>query len=324
MGAPLPIAEKETLLKQLKRLAFRAAVALSVTAALAACGSNSADLPAKPAAAGEDTVEKILADAPVADAGAVRAVAHLAKIKERGTLNVGGTETATLFSLRDPLTGRLTGFDATMSRLLATYILGKPETKLVQVTAQTRELLLQNGTADTVFATYTITPARAEKIAFAGPYYSSGTAVLVRKGETKIKSVADLNGRTVATQSNSTAATALAKSAPNATPLLLGTNDECVQALRQSRADAYVIDQAILIGNATRNNDVKIVGAPFTEEPYGIGLPPGDPQFKAFVNDWLKKVVDSGLWARVWKLTIGTVVEGGAPTPPAIGSVAGS
>lgn len=295
-----------------------------VVASTTACGGEAA-LPtpgSNNASSGADSIEKILAETPIA--GSLPAGSTMAKIKESGKLRVGGTETAALFSLRDPITGKLSGFDATLSQMLAKYIVGEPKTELVQVTSQTRELLLQNGTVDAVFATYTITPARAEKISFAGPYYMSGISIMVKKTDSSIKSMADLAGKTVATQSNSTAATTLTKTIPTATPLLLATNDECLQAVRQGRAQAYIIDQAILIGNAVRNNDVKVVGAPFTQEPYGVGLPPGNAEYKQFVNGWLKKVMDSGLWARLWKLTVGTAVESDPPATPAIGSVAGS
>ena len=50
----------------------------------------------------------------------------------------------------------------------------------------TRETLLQNNTVDTVFATYSITPERAQKVAFAGPYYQSGDAIMVKKDNDSI------------------------------------------------------------------------------------------------------------------------------------------
>ena len=99
------------------------------------------------------------------------------------------------------------------------------------------------------------------------------------------------------------------------------TNDaECVAALTQGRADAYVIDQSILISDAIGNPAVKVVGEPFTVDPYGIGVTKDDPSAKEFVNAWLKTIEDDGSWADLWKATIGTVVEGDAPAPPAIGS----
>jgi glutamate transport system substrate-binding protein len=245
-------------------------------------------------------------------------------IKDRGVLRTGGSETGQLFSLLDLETGKVVGFDAGLSQMLAQYILGEPNTELTVTTVDTRETLIQNGSVDGVFATYSITPARAEKIAFAGPYLISGAAIMVPADNTDITSVADLAGKTVTTQTNSTSLTALQDQVPTAN-LQPYTNDaECVAALTQGRADAYVIDQSILISDAIGNPAVKVVGEPFTVDPYGIGVTKDDPSAKEFVNAWLKTIEDDGSWADLWKATIGTVVEGDAPDPPAIGSVPGS
>ncbi|MEV6028655.1 glutamate ABC transporter substrate-binding protein [Streptomyces sp. NPDC052036] len=241
-----------------------------------------------------------------------------AKIKSRGTLVVGGTQTAALFSLLNPTTGRVDGFDAAMSQLLAKYIIGKPSTKLVNVTSATREALLKSHQVDAVFATYTMTPERAKSVTFAGPYYEDGLAIEVRKSENTIASPDGLAGKTVVTESGSTAAAAVKKAAPGAKVQLFDTNTECLQALQQGRADAYVLDQGILAGNAATNPDVRVSGSTFSQEPYGIGLPLGESDFKHFVNSWLKKIEGDGTWAKVWSATVGTEVPGAAPAPPRI------
>lgn len=264
-------------------------------------------------------IQKVIAQAPVAPASAIPAGSLMASIKQAGVLKVGGTDSSPLFSLKNPITGDLTGFDADLSKMLAKYITGQPKTQLTQVSVDTREALLQNGAVDTVFATYTITPARAQKVDFAGPYYSSGDAILVKKGS-PIKTVGDLNGKNVATEGNSTAANAITQNAPKAKVILFQQNTECVQAVLQGRADAYVLDQGILVGDAAKNPGLTVVGQPFTQEPYGIGTPKSHPEMKQFVNDWLQKIEQSGLWAKLWQATIGTVVQGQPPAPPQIGS----
>ncbi|MDH6118468.1 glutamate ABC transporter substrate-binding protein [Kitasatospora sp. GAS204B] len=303
-----------------------AALTAALAVSLAACGSSGGSLPAPKSSGGAaaPTFQQVIDGAPVAPASAIPDGSLMAKIKARGTLNVGGTDTSALFSLKDPVTSKLTGFDAGLAQMLAKYITGKPNENLVLVTADTRETLLQNGTVDSVFATYTITPARAQKVAFAGPYYSSGDAILVAKGNTAITKVADLAGKTVCTESSSTAANDLKQYAPTAHVILFQTNAECQQAVEQGRADAYVLDQALLLGDQYRDPQVKVVGQPFTTEPYGIGLPLNSPEMKTFVDEWLKQIQADGEWAKLWQATIGSVLSGDAPTPPAIGSVQGS
>jgi glutamate transport system substrate-binding protein len=128
----------------------------------------------------------------------------------------------------------------------------------------------------------------------------------------------------VCTQSGSTAANDIKDFAPKSKVILFDGNSQCVQAVKQGRADAYVIDQAILVGTQYRDPSVKVVGQPFTTDPYGIGTPKADPEMKTFVDAWLKKIEASGAWAKLWKATLGTAVTGTAPKPPVIGSVEGS
>ena len=99
--------------------------------------------------------------------------------------------------------------------------------------------------------------------------------------------------------------------------------DTCLCALKTQQVDAYVVDYSILLGAMQANSELKIVGEPFTEDPYGIGLPQGSDA-KAFVDTFLQTIYDDGTWESIWKATIGTVTEGDAPQPPALGSVPGS
>jgi glutamate transport system substrate-binding protein len=310
-----------------RRRAAGAGLVVAALLAAAGCGGSSdSSLPGTGASGGLDTgaIDQILADAPVAQASAIPAGSLMAQIKQRGTMNIGGTDAGPVFSIKDPVTGKLTGFDADLSMMLAKYIIGKPSTKLSLTTVDTREAMLQNGTVDAVFATYTITPERAKKVDFAGPYYSSGDAIMVKKDNTSITKVADLNGKTVATESNSTAAQEIKKFAPQATVTLFQDDASCVAAVRQGRTDAYVLDQSILLGDATKVSDVKVVGEPFTTEPYGIGVPKQHPEMKTFVNQWLQQIEAAGLWGRLYTATVGKVVTGAAPTPPKIGGVPGT
>ncbi len=304
-------------------------IALAASAVLAGC-SDSGSSPSIGGGGASDTdaYDKVITSGPVADAATVSASSWAAKIKKQGYLRVGGTDAGPLFSFKDPATGKLTGFDAGLSQMLAHYILGGSDvqklTKLTLTSVDTRETMLQNNTVDAVFATYTITEPRATKVDFAGPYYSSGDAIMVKAGNTSIKQVADLNGKTVATESNSTAALDIKKYAPKAKVTLFQDDATCVAAVQQGRADAYVLDQGILLSDASTNKAVKVVGTPFTKEPYGIGVPKSDPSAKAFVNAFLQKIYADGEWLKLYQQTIGAVLKGTTPTPPAIGSVPGS
>jgi glutamate transport system substrate-binding protein len=110
---------------------------------------------------------------------------------------------------------------------------------------------------------------------------------------------------------------------PGNQPTLFADNDSCVAAVQQGRADAYILDESILLANAVKNPDLKVVGSPFTTDPYGVGVNKDDAAVKAFVNTFLQKIYDSGDWLKLWKATVGVYVEGTPPTPK-IGSAEGS
>ncbi|WP_240506340.1 glutamate ABC transporter substrate-binding protein [Thermoactinospora rubra] len=301
-----------------------AVVALSLLGLAACGGTGSTGGSAVPPGDAQPAASDLLAKAPVADPAAIPPGSTMDKIRKRGELIVGGSLDAPLLSQQNPATGQVEGFDADLGKALAKYIIGEPKVKIVNSASETREALLANGTVDVVFQTYTITPERAEQVSFAGPYYVSGLSIAVKKGTTGIARPQDLNGKKVIAGANTPAIPAIKKVAPQAEIITFGSDPECVQALKQDRGVAYVQDETLLVANAKKDPAIQVVGNPFTQDPYGIGLKHGDEQFKAFVNDWLKKIQAAGVWQQAWKNSLGTVVQGEAPAPPQIGSVPGS
>lgn len=265
--------------------------------------------------------DALVAQGPVADAATIASNTWASKIKKAGTLRLGGVQTSNLFSLLNEKDGKHRGFDAGIAQLLTHYILGDASKyQFTQVTSSTREQVLINDQVDVVLATYSITPARAEKIAFAGPYYSSQAGVLIKANNTAIQSYNDLAGKKVATQAGSTGPAILAQFAPKAVVQEFQTHQEALDGLRQGRVDAYVTDYTLLLNVLSLGTgDAKLAGAPFgAQDPYGVGLPKGSDGV-AFVNAFLKKIEADGTWAKLWSTSIGQRTGSTAvPTPPAL------
>jgi ABC-type amino acid transport substrate-binding protein len=307
-----------------RRLALGAGLTFGLIG-LTACSTDSPELPTDEKTEGGETrvdpkaFAEVVAKGPVAEDDVISANPWAKAIKESGKFRRGGTDTANLYSLKDPATGKIIGFDAGISLLLARYILGEEKEEFSQVTVDTRESLIENGSVDAVVATYSITPEREKKVDFGGPYLESPSAILVKKGTKGISSVKDLAGKKVATQSSSTGVSTLEKEAPEADVQTFDDNPKCLAALQQGRVDAYVIDQSILQAAAAANpSELELVGEPFgSADPYGIGVAK-DSKAKEFVDEFLRTIEDSGLWAELWKTTIGLVTPGDAPKPPKI------
>jgi ABC-type amino acid transport substrate-binding protein len=265
--------------------------------------------------------DALVAQGPVADAATIASSTWASKIKQAGTLRLGSVQTSNLFSLLNEKDGKIRGFDAGLAQLLTRYILGDgAKYQFAQVTSSTREQVLINDQVDMVLATYSITPARAEKISFAGPYYTSQAGVLVKANNKTIQSYNDLAGKKVATQAGSTGPAILAQYAPKSVVQEFQTHQEALDALRQGRVDAYVTDYTLLLNVLSLGTgDAKLAGAPFgAKDPYGIGLPKGSDGV-AFINNFLKKLEADGTWAKLWTISIGQRIGStAAPTPPSL------
>ena len=262
---------------------------------------------AAPVALDKEAFDALIASGAVADDATVAASEWATAVKNAGVLRVGGTRTSFLFSQLDETDDSLRGFDAGLYQLLARYILGDEAAyDLTQVDSSTRESVLTSGQVDVVFATYSITPARAEVISFAGPYYTSQQAVLVKAGNADITGVDALAGKNVATQAGSTGPALIEEYAPEAVVAEYQDDISARQALVLGRADAYVTDYTLLLNAMVKEPGVyEIAGDVFgPEDNYGIGLPK-DSDGVAFVNAFLKELVENGTWAQLWQITLG-------------------
>ena len=308
-------------MKKFKRIRKAAGVLLAAALAVGAVTTVYAAEETEGVAIDKEAFDELIASGSVADDADIEANSWASAVKEAGVLRVGGTRTSFLFSQLDETDDGLRGFDAGLYQLLTRYILGD-ETKfeLTQVDSSTRESVLQSGQVDAVFATYSITDARKEVISFAGPYYTSKQAVLVKEGNTEITGVDSLAGKTVTTQSGSTGPEILAEYAPEAIVEEYQDDITARTALEQGRVDAYVTDYTLLLNAIVKNPDTyEIAGDVFgPEDNYGIGLPL-DSDGVEFVNEFLKKIEEDGTWEELWKISLGdrTGIET-APEAPEI------
>ena len=284
-------------------LAILTVLALLVTAVAPVFAEDAANA----VAIDKEAFDALLAAGPVAADEEIAASEWATAVKNAGVLRVGGTRTSFLFSQLDETDNGIRGFDAGLYQLLARYILGdESKYELTQVTSSTREEVLTTGTVDAVFATYSITEKRKELISFAGPYYTSRQAILVKAGNADITGLDSLAGQVVATQAGSTGPDILAEFAPEAIVEEFEDDITARQAVEQGRAAAYVTDYSLILNSIIKNPGLYgVAGDVFgPDDNYGIGLPK-DSDGVAFVNAFLKKLEDDGVWANLWKVSLG-------------------
>ena len=200
------------------------------------------------------------------------------------------------------------GLDVDVAKYVAKEM-GYSEDKIqwVKTPSSTREKSLANGTVKMIAATYSITDKRKKLVSFGGPYFVAGQSLLV-KSDSKITSVKNLGSAKVCSVTGSTSVDNLQKLAPNVTPQKYDTYSQCVTDLANGVIDVVTTDNTILAGFANQDaykGKIKVVGEPFSEEKYGVGLKKGDKATCEKVNTAIKKMVDSGEWKKAVEANLG-------------------
>ncbi|WP_405487414.1 glutamate ABC transporter substrate-binding protein [Streptomyces sp. NBC_00096] len=241
------------------------------------------------------------------------------KARRRGHLVVGAKEDQPYMGEKDPASGRYSGFDIEIAKMMSASLGFDPKTiEFKTIASANRETALQNGQIDYYVGTYTINDNRKKQVGFAGPYFPAGQSLLVRKGETAIKGPEDLAGKKVCSAAGSTPYQRLQKEFPRAVLVAYDTYSVCVDNLLTYQVDAVSTDDSILLGYAAKvPEELKVVGKPFSEEPYGIGVPRSDNALRFALDDALAENEKDGNWKKAYEATLGLSGEP-APKPPAI------
>ena len=244
----------------------------------------------------------------------------MAELAEAGTITVGTKFDQPGFGLANPQ-GVPEGFDVEVAKIVAGELGIAPEAiEWKETVSANRESFIQNGDVDIVVATYTINDARKQLIDFAGPYYVAGQDIMVATGNPlAIEGPDDLAGKRVCSVEGSTPAQNIRDNYPEAQLTLFDVYPKCADALRNGQVDAVTTDNVILTGLVQGGQGAfELVGNPFTQEPYGIGLTKGDDDFRGFINDTLEQSFEDGSWAAAWDRTAGAITGEPAPEPPTI------
>lgn len=283
---------------------------ISVVLIGAGCGSDSKK---------ETTQPEVSLPIPAFQAGST-----MDRIQKAGKLVAGVKFDQPGFGQKNPTTNVVEGFDIEVVKLIAQGIFGgtkndaAAKVEFVESVSKNREPYIEQGKVDLVVATYSITDARKQVVAFAGPYYMAHGDIMVRSDNTNIKSVTDLNGKTVCTVKGSVYEATMKAKAPLADVKTLDTYSQCAEALRDKRVEAEVTDNVIIAGLVQSGNRAfKMVNASYTDEPYGIGLKRNDEAFRTFVNDRLEAIFANGQWAKAHEDTLGKL-DLSTPQAPAI------
>jgi glutamate/aspartate transport system substrate-binding protein len=233
----------------------------------------------------------------------------LDKVKSSGTVTMGVRDSsgALSFTLGE---GKYAGFHIEIcQRILANLekaAAKKLEVKYLSVTSQNRIPLVQNGTVDIECGSTTNNAARQKDVSFASTAYVEEVRIAV-KANSGITTIAQLNGRNVATTTGTTSVQLLRKheraNGVDFKEVYGKDHADSFLLLESGRADAFVMDGQILAGNiatAKAPADFKIVGEVLSVEPIAIMMRKDDPLLKRLADDTIHDLVKSGEMAKIY------------------------
>jgi glutamate/aspartate transport system substrate-binding protein len=220
----------------------------------------------------------------------------LRKIKETGVINIGYRDSSIPFSYLDD-NQKPIGFAIDICLKIVEAVkkelrLDKLTAEFNPVTSSTRIPLLANGTIDLECGSTTNNPDRLKQVAFTNTHFLTATRFISKKAS-KLNSIEDLKGKTVASTSGTTnirqltEANAARNLGINITPAK--EHAESFLMVETDRAVAAVLDDILLASFAAGSKEPEayvISSDAFSKpEPYGIMLRKDDPAFKKVADE---------------------------------------
>ena len=266
----------------MKKLAKLIAVMALVPAMLAGCGSSNGTSDETTTAADTD------AAAVTEEAGEDNS---LQKVLDSGEFILGLDATFKPMGYTDE-NDEIDGFDIDC----AEEVCARLGVKLVKqpIDWDTKEQDLDSGKIDCIWNGMSINASRQEVMNLSEPYMKN-EMVFVVTADSTIASQADLDGKTVAVQSGSTAQEILEGAGLNITENALATNVECLQQLELNLVDAVFMDSVVA------NYEIKESGKNYVllsdgleEEEYAIAFRKNDQALRDKVQQTLSEMKADG------------------------------
>ncbi len=226
----------------------------------------------------------------------------LADVKNAGVLKAGVKYDFKPFGFVNEK-GNVVGFDIDLLNYIAKDLGVK--VKFQQVTSKTRIPMVAGGQVDIAAASMTHKVMRDDTIDFTISYFFDGQSMLVRKNE-KTRTAKGFAGKKVGAIQGATSGENFKKASPKAKIVYFQEYPQAVMALRKGKIDAVTTDLVWCSAQAKDSKGkLKVTGGTISFEPYGMGVPENESNFRDAVNIAIQKAVKDGTYAKSYKKWFG-------------------
>ena len=220
----------------------------------------------------------------------------LDRIQERGQLILGTSGNMPMMSQLDD-NGKLSGLDIDIAKYMAQAM----KVELVPMVMPFNELLpaLEAGKVDIVISNMTITPMRNLRVAFVGPYFTSGKC-FITKDEALAQPEPAVNLNTAETRlaalNGSTSQEVIEQLYPGATLVTFERYADAIDQIKKDEIKGMLVDYPVCVATleAHPNAGFTSLLSMITYEPIGIALPPNDAQFINWTENFLHRLNGTG------------------------------
>lgn len=238
-----------------------------------------------------------------------RASPTLARIADKGVVNVGYIPTPGTFAFKDER-GQTAGYSIDVCWRVIDAVraeLKRPDIQPVfrPVEAAQRIPLLKAGEIDIECGANTNTARRQEQVDFSHTFFLTGARVAVRKGE-EVDGPQGLWRKRVAVTRGTTAETLVQQRKPelDLAVVPVSSDAEGMRLLESGQADAFAQDDVLLyalIAQSPARGRLAVSGKFMSVEPYAFMLPKGDAGFTALVDKALLGLIHGGDLATLYR-----------------------
>jgi polar amino acid transport system substrate-binding protein len=227
-----------------------------------------------------------------------------AEVRSRGRWEIGVKCDTPPFGYQDT-DGNNRGYDIEVAKQFARWAFGNANrVDYTCTTTASRIPTLLSERVDIIISTITWTAEREQQIDFSPPYYGALGRLLVPNQTTVGTLSSWLRGKRIASTSGSIYDRWIKNCFKDTSFQVISSPGAGVLAVKNRQVDAFMYDDAFLVGVAANDPALKMSGHRFLDVPWGIGIRKGETQMRRWVNTAINGMVARNMFWPIMRRTV--------------------